>query len=475
METTTRLLCAGCGAEARDNDPLPFRCPNADCDDVDHVLRRELVVGDDSTDWRQLFLHAEPNPFIRYRALLHSYTIARRRGMPDDAYVALVRNLDAAVQKVSGVGFRERPFSPDSKLNAALGRSSGALWIKDETGNVSGSHKARHLFGVVLWIEIARTTALLGDRALSLAIASCGNAALGAAVVARAARMPLDVFVPTDAHPAVVETLQSLEARVHACPRDTSVPGDPCMHAFRARLAEGAVPFGVQGNENGLALEGGLTLGYEIVSTMLREGCALDRIFIQVGGGALASSCIQALQDAVALGVLDRLPVIHPVQTTGAYPLYRAWDRVVHHVTGTGIARDFPPPSGDPEEDAFCAAALLREPPQWRRESMEYAAAHRSEFMWPWEAVPQSIAHGILDDETYDWLAIVRGTIESGGFPVVVSEKDLAAANRLICDVAQINADATGSSGFAGCVKLAREGIVRDEEAIALLVTGVRR
>jgi len=32
--------------------------------------------------------------------------------------------------------------------------------------------------------------------------------------------------------------------------------------------------------------------------------------------------------------------------------------------------------------------------------------------MWPWEETPRSVAHGILDDETYDWLAIVKGIME---------------------------------------------------------------
>ena len=36
-------------------------------------------------------------------------------------------------------------------------------------------------------------------------------------------------------------------------------------------------------------------------------------------------------------------------------------------------------------------------------------ASHRSQFMWPWEEPPHSVASGILDDETYDWLAILRG------------------------------------------------------------------
>src|SRR5574338_405110 len=40
----SRLVCAGCGTEAR--GPYAFRCPRAGGDDVDHVLSRVLDV-----DW----------------------------------------------------------------------------------------------------------------------------------------------------------------------------------------------------------------------------------------------------------------------------------------------------------------------------------------------------------------------------------------------------------------------------------------
>ena len=43
--------------------------------------------------------------------------------------------------------------------------------------------------------------------------------------------------------------------------------------------------------------------------------------------------------------------------------------------------------------------------------TLAWAARHRSAFMWPWETEPHSVADGILDDETYDWLAVVRGML----------------------------------------------------------------
>ena len=81
--------------------------------------------------------------------------------------------------------------------------------------------------------------------------------------------------------------------------------------------------------------------------------------------------------------------------------------------------------------------------------------------MWPWEEEPRSIAHGILDDETYDWLAVVRGMLETGGSPVVVDEPTLEEANELAREATGIDVDHTGSSGLAGLLHLARQGGLR--------------
>ena len=64
------------------------------------------------------------------------------------------------------------------------------------------------------------------------------------------------------------------------------------------------------------------------------------------------------------------------------------------------------------------------------QDELHYAATHRSEFMWPWEEEPISIATGILDDETYDWLAVVEGMLLTGGVPLVVDEQTLGESTR---------------------------------------------
>ena len=85
-----------------------------------------------------------------------------------------------------------------------------------------GSHKARHLFGVMLFLRVLEAAGLpagTGLRRHKLAIASCGNAALAAAVVARAADWALDVFIPPDADAVVRARLGELGAGITICER----------------------------------------------------------------------------------------------------------------------------------------------------------------------------------------------------------------------------------------------------------------
>lgn len=406
---TPHFLCHGCGARVVVDVTLPFACPDArDGDDIDHVLVPE--------DGPATFApEADENPFLRYRALLSPYRLALAKGLSDDAWGDLVGALDQKLVAVDGRGFRVTPMAEQPALAKAFGRAA-PLYVKDETNNVSGSHKARHLMGVMLYLrvlEAARLPAGEGLRSRRLAIASCGNAALAAAVVARAADWPLDVFIPPDASPAVVARLADLGAATTICDRRPGETGDPCVTAFRAAVRAGALPFGVQGPDNGLAIEGGRTLAFEIAEFSAKAGDDPGTLMVQVGGGALASALAQGLAIATAAGRLARMPRLVAVQTAGCAPLARA----------------------------FGKAATL---------DLAAAARHRSKFMWAWETTPHSLAHGILDDETYDWLEILAGVRGSGGSVVVVDEAAIARAHALAHLHTTIDASATGTAGLAG-------------------------
>ncbi len=447
----SRLVCSGCGSIVPADSPFTWACPAAlPGDDIDHVLRRVL----DPAAMAPADRDPSPDPFVRYRTRFHAYHVARAAGWTDGRFVDLVCGLDDAIAEVDGHGFHTTPIVRSASLDAELGFDPGAgVWVKDETGNVSGSHKARHLMGVMLGLEVAVSLGL-ADPDAPLAIASCGNAALAAAVVARAARRRLLVFVPPSAEEAVIERLRALKAEIEVCERLPGQSGDPTVVRLMAAIANGAVPFTVQGNLNGLAIEGGATLGWELVDQLPDDASALDRLVIHVGGGAFASAAAMALQEAVALGQLARLPIIDTVQTQGGYPLARAYERVLEHF---GATVGTPLEAGTVEEG-------LRE-----------IARHRSDYMWAWETEPVSIAHGILDDETYDWLAVVRAMLLTGGRTVVVDEATLEAANALARPHLGIDADHTGTAGLAGLIQLTRDGVVRPDETVAVIFSGARR
>ncbi len=403
------FLCHGCAAMVDSARDLPFACPNAggDNDDTDHVLV--------AADGGGAFAEGQADPFLRYRTMLSPYRLGCSLGLSDDVWAEIVGTLEDRLFAVEGRTFRVTPMTPQPALAEALAMS-GRLWVKDETGNVGGSHKGRHLMGVMLYLRIleaSKQPAATGLRSRRLAIASCGNAALAAAVIARAAEWSIDVYIPRDANNAVVKRLKDLGAAITVCDRRPGETTDPCVRSFRQAVRDGAIPFSVQGPDNGLAIEGARTLGFELAESFAAGGGAPDALFVQVGGGALASAVAQGLAMARKLLPLPYLPRLMLVQTVGCAPFARAWQRL------SGVEL------GD-------------------------AVNCRSRFMWPWASTPASAASGILDDETYDWWEAAKGARETGGDALVVDEVAVAGAYELAKTCTAIHASTTGTAGLAG-------------------------
>jgi threonine dehydratase len=427
----TGWRCAVCGASTPVAQPFSWRCPHSSATDRHHAP--QIVQG-----IAPLRSTGERNPFLAFRPYLAWDAFAAAAGLSETARVELITELDAEVARVAGTGFVTTPFQRADALSEALRFSvDGGVWVKDETRNVAGSHKARHLFGILLHLVTAERAGLAPwsvPQRPPLAIASCGNAAVAASTLAAAVGWPIQVFVPESANPPVVALLSELHATVVECPRRPSDPaGDPCVHRFREAVAAGAVPFSVQGTENAWCLDGGRTVGWEMARHMEEhiEGPPFDRLFVQVGGGAFAASVAAGFRMS---GITPRL---HAVQTNACAPLDRAWQLA----EAMGGARE--------------------------------AAQHWGECMWPWELVGHSAADGILDDETYDWLPVVQAMADGYGEPVVVHEPYVLEANDLGCRTTGIQASHTGTAGLAGLLAI-RESVA-DDERVAVVFSGVRR
>ena len=424
--------CAVCGASTDIATQFTWRCVHST--DTDRQHAPQLVQG-----IAPLRSTGATNPFVGFRRYLAADAFLAAHGLTDLAREAMIVELDGLVAAVEGRGFVTTPFERSDALSDALGfGADGGVWVKDDTGNVGGSHKARHLFTILLHLRGAEELGLAWWRTAAdrpeLAIASCGNAAIAAATLAAAVSWPIKVFVPTSANLHVTSGLAALGARVVECPRLPSDPaGDPCVHRFREAVAAGSIPFSVQGTENAWCLDGGRTVGWEMARQMEEQivGPPFDRLFVQVGGGAFAASV------AAGFRMSGITPALHAVQTDACAPLARAWAR----------------------------AATLGGPAQ--------AGAHWAECMWPWEHVGASAADGILDDETYDWLAVVGAMAYGHGAPVVATEAQVLEANVLGCRTTGIDASHTGTAGLAGL--LAIKDQLRGDERVAVIFSGIRR
>ena len=199
------------------------------------------------------------------------------------------------------------------------------MWVKDETGNVGGSHKGRHLAGALLHLRAAEALGLAGPSRRPLAIASCGNAAIAAATLAQRSEWPLEVFVPDWADEHVLGLLASLGATVTPLPAAGERPA--------GRPGGAALPGGGAGRGDPVRRPGARQRPVPRRRAHDRLGAArdadvdLDRVVVQVGGGAFAACTGWGLGPGVRLDT---------VQAEGCAPLERAWRRAAERGVDRG-------------------------------------------------------------------------------------------------------------------------------------------
>ena len=103
---------------------------------------------------------------------------------------------------------------------------------------------------------------------------------------------------------------------------------------------------------------------------------------------------------------------------------------------------------------------------------------HWEELMTVWDD-PHSVADGILDDETYDWIGVFDAMAASDGGPIVASEPAVVAAHEL-ARASGFNVSATGSAGLAGLMSALSDadvngGRVSASERVAVVMSGIER
>jgi threonine synthase len=287
---TVRLICAECAREYPTGEPR-YRC--AECGGLLEVVQPLAALR--STVSRDLFDarlasrdRLDRSGVWRFRELLGDYTAAE------------------IVTKPEGRG----NLYDDPRLTAYAG--VGALWLKHEGENPTGSFKDR---GMTVGITHARR---LGAR--TVACASSGNTSASLAAYAATAGLTALTFVP-EGKVSVAKIAQTIAygARV------IQVRGD-FDAAMRLVQAVAETPeYGVYllNSINPFRLEGQKTILLDALQAL--DWRVPDVIALPGGNLGNTSAIGKALEEALALGLIDRLPQIVTIQASGAAPFAAAF------------------------------------------------------------------------------------------------------------------------------------------------------
>jgi threonine synthase len=303
-----------------------------------------------------------------------------------------------------GEGFT--PLLPLPALARAHGL--GALWVKDESGNPTGSFKARGLSAAV---TMARA---FGAR--ELALPSAGNAGGALAAYAAAAGLAAHVFVPADCPRAFIVEAKALGAHV------TLVPGVITDAGRRLREVAGPDWVDLSTLKEPYRVEGKKTMGYELAEQL---GWTLpDVILYPTGGGTGLVGMDKAFGELEELGWIapGRRPRLVAVQVEGCAPIARAF------LAGAAEAT--------PWEHPHTVAAGLRVP-----------AAVGDRWM----------------------LEVLRA---SSGTAIAVPEEEMLAGTLALSRALGVLAAPEGGAVFAAFERLAASGFVRPGERVVLFNTG---
>jgi threonine synthase len=283
------------------------------------------------------------------------------------------------------------------------------VWMKDESGNPTGSFKAR---GLSLAVNRARELGAAGIQ-----LPSAGNAALAAAAYAAAAGLPCRVAVPADAPATIVNRCREHGAEVLA--------GGANLVEAGSRLAPGNK--GEDGYWNVATLkepyrvEGKKTMAYEIAEQLGWQ--QPDWIIYPTGGGTGIIAMHRAFDELRRLGLVSGpSPRFAAVQMAGCAPIVKAFEE----------GRD----AAEPWPDPVTRAWGLRVP----------------------------VAVG-------DFL-ILRALRESGGAAVAVTEETAEWTEAELARREGMLAVIEGAAALAALAQLAAAGRVAEGSRVVVLQTG---
>ncbi len=295
------------------------------------------------------------------------------------------------------------PMYKADRLAEAIGLKN--LWIKDDGINPTASLKDRaSSMAVVKAAEAGVDT---------IACSSTGNAASSLAGNSAAAGFKTYIFVPDRAPKGKVAQLMIFGANV------ITVKGS---YEDTFRLSAEAIDKWGWYNRNA-AINPYLMEGKKTVSLEIAEQFDFkmpDYVAISVGDGCTIAGAWKGFKDLYAIGAIDKLPRLISVQSTGCYPINKAFaeNKPLEHMEENTIA--------------------------------------------------DSIAVGVPRNADKA-LAAIR---ESNGIVVNVTDEEILDAMRLVGRTCGVFGEPAGSTGTAGVRKAVRDGLILSDATVCSVVTG---
>lgn len=288
-----------------------------------------------------------------------------------------------------------------------LGRELGLkkLYIKDDGINPTASLKDR-----ASGVAVAKALELGYD---TIACSSTGNAASSCA--GNAARMGLKtvIFVPERAPKGKVAQLLIFGANV------ISVRGD---YRQTFELSKAAIEkwgfYNRNAGINPILTEGKKTVALEIAEQLHFE--PTDWVAVSVGDGCTIGGVYNGFRDLLMLGLIDRIPKILGVQSTGCCPFVDA------------------------------------------------AQQQRDLVPTPENTLADSIAVGVPRNPK----KALRAVANSNGRWIAVTDEEILAAMRLLGRTEGVFGEPAGVTATAGVKRAVEEGIIRPDETVTVISTG---
>lgn len=280
-----------------------------------------------------------------------------------------------------------------------------AVTVKHEGHNPTGSFKDR---GMTVGITQARR---VGARAV--VCASTGNTSASLAAYGAQAGLPVFVLIP-EGKVALGKLAQTLAygARVLAVRGDF----DACL----GLIEESAERLGLYllNSVNPYRIEGQKTIIFELLQQ--RNWVAPDWIVLPGGNLGNTAAFGKALQEALALGLCDRLPRLAVVQAAGAAP---------------------------------------------------FAQSFTEGFRHRYEVQAETVATAIRIGNPASWERAVRAIRATDGVVVSVGDDEILAA-KVVIDRAGIGCEPASAAGVAGLRRLTASGTVSKNASVVAILTG---